>query len=107
MPSSRRIPDWVSTMAASHVRLGEAADVRHHDMEAFGTWWDATDSRDLRHLSRTGAEQATRQLWAMPGFSDEILAALDAADAAAGSASGGSSLDSKPRPSPGVSDPLP
>ncbi len=75
-------PDWVSTMAASHAQLGEAADVRIYDMEAFGAWWDATDSRDLRHLSRTGAEHATRQLWAMPGFSDEILAALDAADPA-------------------------
>jgi hypothetical protein len=45
-------------------------------VNAFGRWYGDGSSRDVKHLSGTGAEQFAVQLWSMPAFREAITRGL-------------------------------
>jgi hypothetical protein len=71
-----RHPGFEAEMQAAAEALGTATGVPVIDPGPFGTWWGDGSSQNIKHLSREGAVDFTRQLWETPGVRDGLLAGL-------------------------------
>ena len=72
-----RSPDLATQDAAALDVLASAAGLPIVRTQQMADWWTPQDSSDLKHLSATGADAFTHQLWAMPAFRERVLRLLD------------------------------
>jgi hypothetical protein len=69
-------PDWEADRASVVTQLAAAAGVPIVESGRFGSWWGDGSSSDVKHLSHEGAIAFDQQLWGLPAFHDELVAAL-------------------------------
>ena len=72
-----RTPDLAIQDAAALDALASAAGLPVVHTREMADWWRPQDSSDLKHLSASGADAFTHQLWAMPLFRERVLRLLD------------------------------
>jgi hypothetical protein len=71
-----RHPGFDAERLAAARQLSVAIDVPIADPGPFGPWWGDGSSQNIKHLSREGAVDFTRQLWDTPAFREALLAGL-------------------------------
>jgi hypothetical protein len=81
-----RDPGWYAAWMEATAVLGAGAGVDIVTPGPFGSWWGDGSSTNIKHLSREGALDFTRQVWGSTGFEERLLAALP--------------VPGRPRPSP-------
>ncbi len=75
-----RNPEWVEQRDAGYARLEAAAGLPLVEVPGFAEEAEAEWFRDPRHLSRTGAPEFTRRMWATEAVSEPVLEVLRSAD---------------------------
>jgi hypothetical protein len=71
-----KIRDWDAAWHTAVTSMETATGTRIIYVNAFGRWYGDGSSRDVKHLSGTGAEQFAVQLWSMPAFREAITRGL-------------------------------
>jgi hypothetical protein len=77
-----RSPDIAAEDTAALDALSAATGTTIHRTGSMGEWWTPAASNDLKHLSATGAEAFTRQLWGSLPLRAALLDAIGAEPAA-------------------------
>jgi hypothetical protein len=72
----KKYPGWDASRQTVVKDLASSAHVPLVYIDHFGSWWGERSSRDVKHLSREGAQDFTRQVWAQRQFRDIVLSGL-------------------------------
>jgi hypothetical protein len=67
-----KIPDWEGARRRAVTSMARATGTQVVYVTAFGRWYGDGSSRDVKHLSRSGAEHFAVQLWSLPEFREAI-----------------------------------
>lgn len=71
-----RYPGFRQAWLDGAAQIGAEAGMEIVDPGPFDPWWGEGSSEDIRHLSRDGAVDFTRSVWAAPGLAPAVLRAL-------------------------------
>jgi len=71
-----KVPDWEGARRRAVTSMARATATQVVYVTAFGRWYGDGSSRDVKHLSRSGAEHFAFQLWSLPEFREAITRGL-------------------------------
>ena len=72
-----KLPGFGASWQDAIGTLAEGTGIPFVDPVRFGDWWGDGSSQDIKHLSREGAVEFTRQLWDIPAFRAGVTEALE------------------------------
>ena len=72
-----KLPGFGASWQDAIGTLAEGTGIPFVDPVRFGDWWGDGSSQDIKHLSREGAVEFTRQLWDIPEFRTGVTEALE------------------------------